>query len=70
MTNTDQASKTLSLLALCAVRDLGTTEQIRLMSKAGFQPAEIADLLGIAAKTVSNRLVEIRKAAKEGKEKE
>jgi DNA-directed RNA polymerase specialized sigma24 family protein len=32
------------------------------MSKAGFQPAEIAELLGVAGQTVRNRLVEIRKA--------
>jgi hypothetical protein len=61
----DQLAKTLNLLALCAVRGMGSTEQIRLMSKAGFQPSEIADLLGIAAKTVSNRLVEIRKPIKQ-----
>jgi DNA-directed RNA polymerase specialized sigma24 family protein len=35
------------------------------MSKAGFQPSEIADLLGVAAKTVSNRLVEIRKSIRQ-----
>lgn len=39
-------------------------EQIWLLSKAGFQPREIADLIGTTSNTVSVNLTAIRKAGK------
>jgi len=57
------------LLALTITRELKQTEKIELLSGVGFQPKDIADLIGTTAHTVSVTLSEIRKKAKTGKGK-
>jgi DNA-directed RNA polymerase specialized sigma24 family protein len=58
------------LLALTITRELKTDkEKIKLLSSVGFQPTEIAHLLGIRPSTVTARLSEIRKEARAGKGK-
>jgi len=49
------------LLTLLATKDLGQKEKIALLSTAGLQPKEIADLIGTTSNTVSVRLAQIRK---------
>lgn len=49
------------LLTLLVTKDLGQKEKIELLSSAGLQPKEIAELIGTTANTVSVRLTEIRK---------
>lgn len=55
------------LLALTATRDQIQRDRIAVLSGIGFQPKEIANLLGTTAGTVSVTLTAIRKKAK-GKE--
>lgn len=55
------------LLALTATRDQIQKDRIAVLSSIGFQPKEIANLLGTTAGTVSVTLTTIRKKAK-GKE--
>lgn len=57
-------TKFLKLLALTSIASMPFKRQVWLMSKAGFQPAEIADLLDTRAHTVSVRLSELRKSRK------
>jgi hypothetical protein len=58
---------TVRLLGVIAVRGLPQTQQIALLSRAGFSPKEIAGLLNTTANTVRVSLVAIRKAEKVGK---
>jgi DNA-binding CsgD family transcriptional regulator len=55
------------LLGIIAVRDLSQTQQIAILSRVGFSPKEIADVVGTTANTVRVALVSIRKAEKQGK---
>jgi DNA-directed RNA polymerase specialized sigma24 family protein len=58
------------LLTLAVTRELKTDkEKIELLSNIGFQPTEIAHLLGIQPSTVTARLSDIRKKARTGKGK-
>jgi DNA-binding CsgD family transcriptional regulator len=49
------------LLTLLATKDLSQKDKIALLSTAGLQPKEIADLIGTTPNTVSVTLVQIRK---------
>jgi DNA-binding CsgD family transcriptional regulator len=57
------------LLALTITRELKQKEKIELLASIGFQPKEIADLIGTTPGTVSVALVDIRKKAQTGKGK-
>ena len=57
------------LLALTITRELKQKEKIELLASIGFQPKEIADLIGTTPGTVSVALVDIRKKAHTGKGK-
>ncbi len=57
------------LLALTATRDQIQRDRIAVLSSVGFQPKEIAKLLGTTANTVSVTLSDIRKKARGGKGK-
>ena len=49
-------SRLVNLLALLLVQERKQPEQIALLSRAGFRPAEIATLLGTTRNTVSVQL--------------
>ena len=49
-------SRLVNLLALLLVQERKQPEQIALLSRAGFRPAEIAALLGTTPNTVSVQL--------------
>ncbi len=53
--------KLIRLLSMHVMRDLSQREQIGLLAKAGFQPKDIADLLGTTPNTVSVTLSDLRK---------
>lgn len=55
-------SKLLNVLALHLVQERQQSDQIDLLSRAGFRPAEIAALLGTTPNNVSVRLAEQRRA--------
>ena len=57
------------LLSLTVTRDLSQKEKIELLSGIGFQPKEIADLIGTTPGSVSVTLTAIRKKAKAEKGK-
>jgi len=57
------------LLALTVTREIKQREKIELLSGIGFQPKEIANLIGTTPGTVSVTLVDIRKKAQTGKGK-
>jgi hypothetical protein len=61
--------RTMTLLALTALRGLGQKEQIELLDRAGFGQTEIAALIVSTPKAVSVRLAEIRKARKRANNK-
>ena len=56
----------LRLLATAVTRGMKQRDQIMLLNKAGFQPKDIAALLGTSSNTVRVELVAIRKT-KSGK---
>lgn len=57
-------TKLLNLFALLLVQGRKQAEQIDLLSRAGFRPAEIAILIGTTPNTVSVRLAQMRRAKK------
>ena len=57
------------LLALTITQELKQKDKIKLLSGVGFQPKDIADLIGTTSHTVSVTLSEIRKKAKTRKGK-
>lgn len=57
----DGLTKSLRLVALAALANLPFKRQIWLMSKSGFQPTEIAEILDTTPNTVNVRLSEMRK---------
>lgn len=59
-----ETAKFLRLLALVSIASLPFKSQIWLMSKAGFSPSQIAELLDSTRNTVNVRLSEIRKELK------
>ena len=62
-------SKLVNLLALLLVREGQQSDQIDLLSRAGFRPAEIASLLGTTPNNVSVQLAKQRRAKKSKKGK-
>jgi CRP-like cAMP-binding protein len=56
-------SRLVNLLALLLTQERTQAEQIDLLNRAGFRPAEIASLLGTTSNTVSVAL-SVRKHAK------
>jgi DNA-binding NarL/FixJ family response regulator len=54
--------RVLRLLAIMAVKSMPQVAQIATLSRAGFSPKEIAEILGTTANTVRVALVGIRKA--------
>ncbi len=57
------------ILVLTATKDQTQKDRITLLSSIGFEPKEIADLLGTTPNTVRVALVDIRKKAKTEKGK-
>ncbi len=63
----EKLDRMLMLLGVLAVKGLTQTEQIAMLSRIGFTPKEIADVIGTTSNTVRVALVGIRKAGKLGK---
>lgn len=61
-------SKLVNILALLLVQERTQGEQIDLLSRAGFRPAQIATLIGTTRNTVSVEL-SVRKRGKKSKKK-
>lgn len=61
--------KIVRLLSILVTKDLSQREQIALLASAGFQPKEIAELIGTTPNTVSVTLHSVRKRAKSAKPK-
>lgn len=57
----EEVQKMVRLLSIVAVGDKKQKEQIELLSKAGFQPKEIAELIGTTANTVRVALTNMKK---------
>ncbi|HEY2934411.1 MAG TPA: hypothetical protein VGK99_21950 [Acidobacteriota bacterium] len=58
----------LRVLTVSVTKGMRQNEQIALLDRVGFQPKEIADLLGTTSNTVSVALTNLRKAKqKKGK---
>ncbi len=55
------------LLGMIAVKGLPQVNQIAVLSRVGFSPKEIAEVLGTTPNTVRVSLVGIRKNEKQGK---
>jgi hypothetical protein len=55
------------LLGVIAVRGMPQTQQIAILSRVGFTPKAIADLVGTTANTVRVALVGIRRDEREGR---
>jgi len=55
------------LLALIAIKDLPQKQQIALLSRVGFSPSGIAELIGMSSNAVRVALFSIRKSEKQGK---
>ena len=62
-------SRLVSLLGLLLVQDRKQAEQIGLLGRAGFKPAEIAALLGTTRNTVSVEMSNQRRGKKSKKGK-
>lgn len=62
-----KVDKILRILVVLATKDMKQREQIALLSQAGLQPRDIADLLGTTSNTVRVELVALRKAEAKGK---
>jgi predicted Rossmann fold nucleotide-binding protein DprA/Smf involved in DNA uptake len=52
------------LLVILCIKEQPQKEKIKILSNVGFQPKEIADLIGTTAHTVSVILSNIKKEAK------
>lgn len=57
-----QLDKLIRLVAVMVTRDKPQREQIAMLSKAGLQPKDIADLIGTTPNTVSVTLSELRRS--------
>ena len=66
---TEQLSRIVRLMTILVTRDLPQKEQIVLLDSAGFQPKEIAQLIGTTPNTVSVTLSAMRRARGEAKGK-
>jgi DNA-binding CsgD family transcriptional regulator len=63
----DRMDRMLRLVGIIAVNGLSQTEQIATLSRCGFSPKEIADVVGTTANTVRVALVSIRRAGRHKK---
>ena len=54
----------IKILALTLPKELTQADKIALLSDAGFQPKEIAGILGTTANTVSVTLSKVKRVAK------
>ena len=54
----------IKLQAIAAVREKGLREQVAMLASLGFQPKQIADILGKTPNHISVILSELRKAEK------
>jgi hypothetical protein len=63
----EKLDRMLRMLGFIAVKGLSQTQQIATLSRVGFLPRDIADVLGTTANTVRVALVSIRRAAKHGR---
>lgn len=63
----EELRRITKILAKTATIDQTQKEQIKTLSEIGFQPKEIADLLGTTRNTVSVALSEMRKSKKSSK---
>ena len=63
----EKLDRMLRLLGMFAVKGLSQREQISALSRAGFAPKDIAELLGTTANTVRVALVSIRKTERFGR---
>lgn len=59
-----QLNRITKLLVIIATKDQKQREQIEILSRTGFQPKDIADLLGTTPNNVSVTLSDIRKKKK------
>jgi DNA-binding NarL/FixJ family response regulator len=57
----DQLGKIVRLLSLVVTKGLNQRDQIALLASAGFQPKQIAELIGTTANTVSVTLAQMKK---------
>ena len=57
----DRLNKILRILAAIATKEMKQRDQIALLSQAGLQPKDIADLLGTSSNTVRVELVGLRR---------
>lgn len=60
----EKLDRMLMLLGVLAVKGLTQTEQIAMLSRTGFTPKEIADVIGTTSNTVRVALVGIRRGGK------
>ena len=61
----NEQKKTNKLLAILVLRGIDSkTEQILLLSDAGFKPSEIADIVGTTPNTVSVTITKSKKGKK------
>lgn len=58
----DKVDRILRILAILATKDMKQREQIAVLDKAGFQPKDIAALVGTTANTVRVALVALRRS--------
>ena len=58
----EKLDQILRVIAALATKDMKQREQIALLSRAGLQPKDIADLLGTSSNTVRVELVSLRKS--------
>jgi DNA-directed RNA polymerase specialized sigma24 family protein len=66
----EKLDQILRILAAAATTGMKQREQIALLNRAGFQPKDIADLLGTSSNTVRVELVGLRKSpGKKGRKK-
>jgi DNA-binding CsgD family transcriptional regulator len=64
---TQRLDKLINLVAIGLTSDKSQREQLVLLSKAGFQPKEIADMLGTTPNTIRVELSTLRSAKKRKK---
>ena len=66
----EKLDQILRILAAAATTGMKQREQIALLSRAGLQPKDIAELLGTSSNTVRVELVGLRKSpSKKGRKK-
>jgi DNA-directed RNA polymerase specialized sigma24 family protein len=63
----EKLDRALLLLGMVAVKGLPQLQQIAILSRTGFSPKEIADIVGTTPNTVRVALVSIRRIEKERK---